>query len=127
MFKVFAGFGLSEMDAQVYVFLSEKSPKKAIEISKALRIYKQKLYPSLRNLQNKGVVSATLEHPARFSAIKFEKVLDLFIEAKMGEAKIIQQEKAEMLSNQPNPAQEDEGNSARFMVLGSRKIIYSIE
>jgi sugar-specific transcriptional regulator TrmB len=123
--KVFVGFGLSEMDAQVYVLLSEKGPKKAIEISKALRIYKQKLYPRLKNLQNKGVITATLEHPARFSAIKFEKVLDLFIEAKMGEAKIIQQEKAEMLSSQPNPAQEDEGNSARFMVLGSRKIIYS--
>ena len=88
MLKIFVGFGLSKTDSQVYVFLAEKGPKKAIEISKALRIYKQKLYPSLKNLQNKGVITATLEHPARFSAVQFEKVLDLFIKAKMGEAQI---------------------------------------
>ncbi len=126
MLKAFVGFGLSEMDVQVYVFLAKVGPQKARDISKALGIYKQKLYPSLKNLQSKGVVSATLEQPARFSAVQFEKVLDLFIKAKIEEAQIIQQEKAELLSSwQPIPVQEDGSNSARFVVVEGRNIIYS--
>ena len=72
--KTLAGLGFSEVDAQVYVFLSKKGLQKGRDISRALKMGKQQLYPCLKNLQSKGIVSVTLEHPARFNAVPFEKV-----------------------------------------------------
>jgi sugar-specific transcriptional regulator TrmB len=50
-------------------------------------------------MQEKGIVKATREHPARFSAVSFEKILDLFIETKIEQAKAFQTSKEELLSN----------------------------
>ena len=96
--KTLMTLGLTEMDAKVYIFLSKKGLQKAIDISKSLKMNKEQLYRSLKKLQTKGIVTSTLEHPARFSAVPFEKILDLFIRAKMDEAQEIEQNKDEILS-----------------------------
>jgi sugar-specific transcriptional regulator TrmB len=98
--------------------------QKASDICKAVKLTKQQLYPSLKRLQSKGIVNSTLEHPARFSVIDFEKVLDLFINAKMEETRSLQQSKAQILSNWQNLKLED-GASAKFTVIEGRNFIYS--
>ena len=124
--KTLIDIGLSQTDAQVYLFLSRKGPQKGRTISKALNMNKQQLYPCLKNLQSKGIVNATIEFPARFSAVPFEKVLDLFIKAKLEEAQRIQQNKEKILSDWQSIAiGETEDASAKFMVLRSRTTIYS--
>jgi len=91
--KTLEGFGLSRVDAEVYVYLAKKGPKKGRELANALRITKQQLYPSLKNLKNKGVVTVSLERPVLFSAVAFEKVLELFIKIKVDQAKAIKETK----------------------------------
>lgn len=123
--KTLESLGLSQFDAQVYVFLGKRGPQKARDVSKSLRIPKQRLYLILKNLQGKGIVNFTLEHPAKFSAVSFEKVLDLFVKAKMEEAQRIQQGKTEILSDWQSIAIEETGDqSARFTVLEGRNYIY---
>jgi len=117
-------FGLTEIEAQIYIFLAKKGPQKGRDIHKALKITKQQLYPSLRNLQNKGIVSSTIEHPARFSALPFEKVLDLFIKAKVEETQRLQQSKDEILSKWQT-FDIAEADTPRFMVIEGRKYIFS--
>jgi sugar-specific transcriptional regulator TrmB len=118
--------GLNSSDAQVYIFLGKSGPQKARDISKAIQMPKNLLYQSLKNLQSKGIVNATLERPARFSAEPFEKVLDLFVRAKLDEARKIENNKTEILSEWKSIAV---GNSqdklARFTVLEGRNSIYS--
>jgi sugar-specific transcriptional regulator TrmB len=124
--KTLRDLGLTRLDTEVYIYLAKKGPQKGIEISKALKVQKQQLYRSLKNLQKKAIVSATLERPARFSAVPFEKVLDLFIRAKLEEAQNIQTEKSKLLSSwQTIQAGETPDESARFMVIEGRNIIYS--
>jgi len=126
VFKTLTGLGFSEADAQVYVFLSKKGLQRGRDVAKALKMNKQQLYPCLKNLQSKGIVSVTLEHPARFSAVPFESVLDLFVKAKMDEAQRIQQSKADILSDwQSIVIGATDEASARFMVLEGRTSIYS--
>lgn len=126
LLKTLEELGLSKLDSRVYFFLAKKGPKRAKEVTLALKISKQQLYPSLRSLQSKSLVNATLEHPARFSAVHFEKALDLFIKAKMEEAKSIQQNKDKILSDwQSIVVKEDEDKSARFTVIEGRKYVYS--
>jgi sugar-specific transcriptional regulator TrmB len=118
--------GMTRLDSKIYIFLAKRGPKKGKEISKTLKVKKQQVYSSLKKLQNKAVVSATLEHPARFSAVPFEKVLDLFIKAKLKEAHTIQQEKNKLLSSwQAMQTAQTSDPSAKFMVIEGRNIIYS--
>ena len=92
------GLGLSRTDARVYVFLITRGPKKGRDIANVLQMYKRQLYRSLRSLRVKGIVNVTLEHPAKFSAVPFEKVLDLLAKAKLVEAQGIERNKEEILS-----------------------------
>ena len=87
---------------------------------------KQLLYPSLKTLQNKGVVSVTLEHPAQFSAIPFEKVLDLYLKAKIEEVRRIQQSKDQILNDwQSIVIGMADDSSEKFMVFEGKTRILS--
>ncbi len=124
--KTLKELGLARLDAKIYVFLAKRGPQKAKDVARALRISKQQLYPSLRSLQSKGLVNSTFEHPARFSAVSFEKALDLFAKAKMEEAKSIQQSKDEILLHwQSIVIREADDKSAKFAVIEGRKYVYS--
>lgn len=118
------------MDAQVYILLAKKGPKKAIEIGKAFKLSKPQLYRSLKNLEGRGIVSATLEHPAKFSALPFDKALDLLAKAKMKqaleEAQRIQDERASLLANwQALSLGDYSDTSAKFMIIEGRNNIYA--
>ena len=96
--KALVSLGLSRTDAEVYVFLATKGPQKARNIADKLKMNKRQVYRSLKSLRGKGIVSATIEHSTQFSAVPFEKVLDLFKKAKLKEAQSIQRNKEEILS-----------------------------
>lgn len=98
MLKTLMGLGLSETDAEVYVFLATKGSQKARNIATALKTYRRKVYRSLKSLQSKEIVNATLERPALFSAMPFDKVLTLLIQAHLKEAQQIEQHREEILS-----------------------------
>jgi len=92
------GFGLSEEDVDVYIFLAKRGPKIERELSKALNKNKQQVYRSLKELRQKQLVFTTIESSARFQAVPFEKVLDLFVRSKIKEAKQLLHNKKEILS-----------------------------
>ena len=118
--------GLNSSDAQVYIFLGKRGPQRAKDISTAIGMPKNLLYQSLKNLQSKGIVNATLERPARFSAEPFEKVLDIFVRAKLDEVRKIESNKTEILSEWKSIAVGiNPDKLARFTVLEGRNSIYA--
>ena len=96
--KTLVGLGLSQVEAEIYLFLAQTGPLIGTEIACALKLYKQQLYRSLRNLKCKGCVKATPGRPALFSAVSLEEVLDLFMKSKVKQAKILQANRDELLS-----------------------------
>jgi sugar-specific transcriptional regulator TrmB len=96
--KMFSDLGLTQSDYQVYIFLTKHGPQKGKNLCSELKIRKQQLYRSLRNLQGKGLASATCEHPAEFSVISFERVIDMYIKVKTEEAKALQETRENLLS-----------------------------
>jgi sugar-specific transcriptional regulator TrmB len=124
--KTLESLGFTQLDAKVYVFLAKKGPQKAGDIAKCLKIPKQSIYFVIRNLQSEGIVTSTVERPARFSAVPFERVLDLFVSAKMEEAKQIQRNKDEILSDWQSIAlTETDEFTPKFAVLEGRNAIFS--
>jgi sugar-specific transcriptional regulator TrmB len=97
MLKTLEGLGLKQLDAEVYIYLAQNDPQKAREIAETLETYKRQLYRSLKSLQSKGIVNASQERPARFSAVSFDKVLDLFIKANRAEVNRIEENREQIL------------------------------
>lgn len=76
------GFGLSDREVKVYLFLARFGTQKALTITKSLDIHRTEVYKILDNLESQGLVSRILERPLRFKAMPLEKVLNKFIEGK---------------------------------------------
>jgi sugar-specific transcriptional regulator TrmB len=93
------GFGFKPIDAQVYIYLAKKGPKRGKALVNSLKITKQQLYPSLKKLQEKGIVNSTHERPAIFSAVSVEKVLDALIKIKIEETQRMIQNKEDLVSS----------------------------
>ena len=98
MIKTLTTLGLSQTDAQVYIHLAIKGPQDVGNIAEALKLEEKLLFQSLKNLQNKGVVDSTLERSALFSALPFDKALELLMKEHMKETQNIERNKDEILS-----------------------------
>ncbi len=123
--KTLESLGFTKLEAQVYIFLGRKGPQKGISIIKALKIPKQQIYLILKNLQSKGIVNASIEHPAEFSALPFEKALDIFVKEKIEEAQQIECGKEEILLDWKSISlDETVDQTPRFAVIEGRKYIY---
>jgi sugar-specific transcriptional regulator TrmB len=103
--------GLTQIDAQVYVFLAKRGPHNEKDLADALKLTKHQLCRSLENLETKGMVSATLERAARFTAVPLEKVIDLFVKAATEQAKALQASRKELLSTWRSAIKQDSSNS----------------
>ncbi len=126
LLKALTGIGLKRAEAKVYFYLAKRGPKKASEIVNGLNMKKQQLYPLIRSLQNKGIVNSSLDRPAVFSAIPFDKVLDFFAKTKLEEVKIIQTNKGNLLSDWESITLPiDEDGSSKFTVIKGRRYVYS--
>ena len=97
--KTLEGFGLSRVDAKMYVYLAKMGPQYASELAEALKITKQQLYPSIKCLRDKGIIAASIGQPPLFCAVAFEKALEILIKAKVEQAKAIKETKKELLSS----------------------------
>ncbi len=98
MLKALIDLGLSKTDAEVYVFLATKAPQNAKDIANALKMKNRRLYSCLRNLQNKGIINCTEEHPKLFSAVPMEEALSSFINANLEEAQHMEKNKKKIIS-----------------------------
>jgi sugar-specific transcriptional regulator TrmB len=97
MQNILMNLGFTETEAHIYLYLMKEGGQKARDIGQALNLYKQQLYRSLRKMQSKGIIKAS-GYPAHFSAVPFEKVVDLSIRANIEKAEYVIQKREELLS-----------------------------
>jgi sugar-specific transcriptional regulator TrmB len=90
--------GFTETEAKVYVFLDREGPQKARNIAEALNLNRHQLYLNLKKMQRTGIVNASPEYPTRFSAVLFEKILNLLVKTKTEQQKALQESKKELLA-----------------------------
>ena len=107
MLRTLEGFGFTRADAEVYVYLAKTGPKKGRDLASGLKMTKQQLYPILKGLQKKGVVTSSSELPALFSALAFEELLNLFVKLNIEQAQIMKETRDELLANWRNAAKRN--------------------
>lgn len=124
--KTLRDFGLTENESKVYIFLAKRGIIKAGEVSTSLKMHKAQVYHILKNLQSKGVVELTLEFPMRFTAVPFEKVIELLIKAKKEEASFLENKKKDMLAYWKTiNVEKSTSLPEKFVVIQGRSNIYS--
>jgi sugar-specific transcriptional regulator TrmB len=99
IFKALLSLDLSHIDAKVYMILALAGPMKKLSIVNDLKINKQQISQSLVNLQNKGMIFPDLENHNEFSALPFEKALELLIKTEKAKTQILTETKESLLSD----------------------------
>lgn len=72
-------YGLSKNEAKVVTFLAKRGPERVSLTARALRLNRTETYRTLRNLQRRGLVEASLEQPVRFQAAPFSRCLEILL------------------------------------------------
>ncbi len=84
-------YGLTRNEARVLVFLAKTGPSKASEVARAVQINRTETYRTIRNLQRRGLVEATLERPVRFQSVPFDRCLRVLIDERKAKLRILEQ------------------------------------
>ncbi|MFX0202668.1 MAG: alpha/beta fold hydrolase [Candidatus Hodarchaeota archaeon] len=126
--KALKNFGLTEKEAEIYIFLAKHGVLTAGEISKQTKTHRPIIYRILKSLQKKGLVEATLESPVRFSSVPFEEVLDENIRRKQEETTLLEKSKNGLLKdwNKIYGSRIEPDVGKFFVIEGNRKIYSKI-
>jgi sugar-specific transcriptional regulator TrmB len=108
---ILASLGLTQRDAQVYIYLAKKGPHKSIGIISGLGMHKRQFNNSLSRLKEEGIITVSSEHPIKYSAISIERVLDELVEAKIEQTKTLKVNKKELLSRWRSMIETDSSKS----------------
>jgi sugar-specific transcriptional regulator TrmB len=122
--SILKDIGLSEKEAEIYIFLAKHTALRSGEIAKLTKIDKAEVYRVLTNLQTKGLVEKTLEAPTRFTSTPFERAIDSFIKYKRNEATLVEKTKNELIKDWNNITKTPKQQLVeKFVVIeGWRKI-----
>jgi sugar-specific transcriptional regulator TrmB len=102
--------GLTQRDAQVYIYLAKKGPFGEEDLAKTMKLTKQQLHSCLRKLEAKGMVIASLEPLVQFSAVSLERVIDQLLKAKEEQGKALQASRKKLLSSWGSMIENDSAN-----------------
>lgn len=77
--EYFNTFGLTANQVKVFFYLGKVGQRSASDIAKAVDIPRSETYHLLTALQNKGIVSATFEHPIKFSVLPIQEAIHVLV------------------------------------------------
>jgi len=91
-----SSFGLTANQCKVYIYLGKYGSRTAPDVSKVLKLPRTETYKLLAALQNKGVVSASFQHPIQFSAIPLTDAIHSLINTEKERIKKLESQKSEL-------------------------------
>ncbi len=115
-----AKFGLTSNQSKVYIFLGKYGSKTAPEVCKALKMPRTETYHLLTTLQNKGLVSATFQHPTRFSAEPLNKAIWVLVNAEKERVNALENQESEikkLWDSIPEFSSSEETSEEKFQML----------
>ena len=83
-------YGLSSNQSKVFIYLGKYGAKTAPEVCKALKLPRTETYHLLSALQNKGIVSATFQHPIQFTALPLNKAIWILVNSEKERVKSLE-------------------------------------
>ena len=118
--------GLTGNQSKVYIYLGKYGAQTAPNVCKALKLPRTETYHLLSALQNKGIVSATFQHPIQFTALPLEKAIWILVNSEKERVKSLENmesELSQLWKNIPTFDSEPKYDENKFQMLkGSNQI-----
>lgn len=119
-------YGLTSNQSKVFIYLGKYGAKTAPEVCKALKLPRTETYHLLSALQNKGIVSATFQHPIQFTALPLTKAIWILVNSEKERVKSLEhmeQGLSELWDNIPTFDSLHNNAEEKFQMLqGSNQI-----
>lgn len=119
-------FGLLKNEIRIYIYLARAGDKKAGEIAEAISLHRTETYRILRELERKGIVFSIFEKPLKFTAVPFDKAIDLLVDAEKIKIKLLEQEKTSLVQlwqSMPQPKVETAKKELFQMLEGEQQVL----
>ncbi|MGZ4861931.1 MAG: TrmB family transcriptional regulator [Halobacteriota archaeon] len=104
------GFGLTEKEAQSYLYLLKYGPKTPSPLAKSLHTYREDMHRTLNSLVEKGMVRPSLDSPTLYTAVELESALESALrkhESELREMELRKRELEELAKQQQfRPSEE---------------------
>ncbi len=125
-----AEFGLTQNECKVFIFLGKYGPKTGGEVHKALNIPRTHTYKLLNHLQSKGILTASFDHPIKYSSLSVDNAIDTLVNLKLRHVKTLQMQKNEIVdlwNCLPSIHNHDNTSGEKFQILkGSYSVMNNI-
>jgi len=92
-------FGLSEKDAQLYVHLLKYGPKRAVDLARSLKTYREDVNRSCARLIDIGMIVKGLEDLARYVPVELDEALESALRAPQNELRRLERTKQELIKD----------------------------
>lgn len=90
-------FQLTRNQINVFFYLEKFGSKTANEISKNLHIPRTETYHLLTNLQHKGMILVSFEHPIKFSALQIKKAISALLNTESERLNMLKQSESVLI------------------------------
>ena len=119
------GFGLSDKEAQTYLYLLKYGPKTPSPLAKSLHTYREDVHRTLTNLIEKGMVRPSLNSPTVYAAVDLNDAISSVLKKQQSELREMEARKRELqeLAKQQQFRRSDE--VATFKILKNIREIVS--
>ncbi|QUC65451.1 TrmB family transcriptional regulator [Nitrosopumilus sp. K4] len=121
-------YGLTSNQSKVFIYLGKYGSKTAPEVCKALKLPRTETYHLLSALQNKGVVTATFQHPIQFKALPLDKAIWILVNSEKERVKgleMMEKDLSELWKNIPDFDSVEESTEDKFQMLQGANQIHS--
>src|SRR5690348_11610274 len=91
-------FGLTPNQSKVFLFLEKNGSSTATQVSNALKVPRTETYHLLTNLQNRGLVSASFQHPIKFIASPLDTAINILINTEKERVKNLENKERDIVA-----------------------------
>lgn len=121
-------YGFTPNQSKIFIYLGKYGTKTAPEISKALKLPRTETYHLLSVLQNKGIVSATFQHPIQFTSLPLNKAIWILVNSEKERVKSLEQMEgnlSKIWETIPTFNSESKSDDEKFQMLKGENKIHS--